>query len=105
MAKIVFMFLILLFIAGCASENVKPFASLGVGYQLENSTDYWLQRERTWQCNEWQQAWVEVGAEFKGGCSLSIVHQSWWFCGGPLNKKPEVDMNALIGKCKIGGFK
>ncbi len=111
--KIAVVFLALLLAGGCASENtrkgirenVKPFASLGVGLQLEGSTDYWLQREREWQCDRWQQAWIEVGVEFKGGCSVAIVHQSWWFCGGPFNERPEVDMNALIGKCKIGGFK
>lgn len=97
-------FLVLL-VGGCASKNVKPFASLGVGYQLEGSTDYWLQRERDWQCDKWQQAWIEAGLEFKNGCSLAIVHQSWWFCGGPFNERPEVDMNSLIGKCKVGGFR
>ena len=97
---------------GCSSakikelkEDVKPFGSVGFGYQLEGATDYELRRAREYQCDRWQQAWFEVGLEFRNGCSVAIVHQSWWFCGSPFNERPEVDMNTLIGKCKIGGFR
>lgn len=103
--KIITVLLALLLVGGCASDKIKPYGSIGVGYQLEGSTDHWLQRERDWQCDRWQQAWFELGAEFKNGCSIALIHQSYWLCGGPFNERPEVDMNTIIGKCKIGGFK
>jgi len=103
--KMAAVLLSLFLVVGCASEKVRPFGSLGLGYQAEGSTDHVLQRDREWQCKRWQQAWIEIGAEFRNGCSISLLHQSWYLCGSPFNERPEVDMNTFVGKCKIGGFK
>lgn len=109
--KIITVLLSLLLVGGCAgsntkvSDNVKPFGSVGIGHLLKGSSAYELQRAREYQCDNWQQAWLEAGLEFKNGCSISVIHQSWWFCGWPFNDRPEVTFNSLVGKCKIGGFK
>lgn len=86
-------------LTGCAAS---PYAEVGVGYQLDNYTDYWLQTERDFQCSSGPQAHFEVGME-KNNWKLGIHHQSWWLCGGPFNDKPEIYQNDIRLTKKWGG--
>ena len=96
--------LALLALTGCASS---PYIEIGAGYQLDGSTDYWLQTDRSWQCSKNVQFHGEVGLElpedFIWFDTIAIHHQSWWLCGGPFNHRPEVDTNDIRITKKWGG--
>jgi len=81
----------MLLVSGCV---VSPYAEIGVAYQLDSYTDYWLQTERPHQCSNGPQGHFEVGVP-KNNWSLGLHHQSWWLCGGPLNTRPEVYQNDI----------
>lgn len=96
-------YLLLLLLSGCAgmqefveeaTEDVVIYAELSVAHQLDEQTDYWLQTERSHQCDSGPQAHGELGL-MKGPWSLGLHHQSWWLCGGPVNDKPEVYQNDI----------
>ena len=87
--------LALLVLSGCA--NVRPYAELGLAYQIDRNTDYWLQKERSWQCDNGLQGQLELGVRINevvlGNDHIRIGyhHESWVNCGKPFgNKKPEV---------------
>jgi len=106
--KLGILILFSLLLGGCATleeHDMAPFLTVGVGYQIEDGTDYWLQRERSWQCDEWQQAILKLGIESKAGWALYLEHNSWWLCGDPFNSKPEVDYNQIVLEHKFGGIK
>lgn len=89
-------------LSGCSTW--KPYAELGLGYQLESSTDYWLQTERSWQCDEQPEFIGELGLESKNKWTIALEHESWLLCGGPFGKgRPEVDSNRLKISKKFGG--
>lgn len=92
-------FLVLLLLAGCAS----PYATIGVAYQIDDQTDYWLQTDRDWQCGKQPQAHIEVGLEFDHQLTVGLHHQSWLMCGGPFNHRPEVYQNDIRIMKKWGG--
>ena len=86
--------------SGCASS---PYAEIGLGYQIDGMSDYWLQTERPWQCSNLQ-FHGEVGLEFDSGWTVGYHHQSWLRCGKPLgNNKPEVYTDDIRVMKKFGG--
>jgi len=91
---------IVVLLSGCASS---PYAEIGIGYQLNGHTDYWLQTDRDWQCSKQPQFHGEVGLEFDGGWTVGYHHQSWWRCGGPFNNRPEVFTDDIRITKKWGG--
>ncbi len=94
--------LVALLLAACVGTPV-PYAEVGVGVQLNSLTDYWLQTDRSWQCDNNLSAHFAGGLEWDNKVKLGIYHDSWWFCGGPFNDKPEVWQAGVRLTKKIGG--
>jgi len=91
----------LVLLSGCAAA---PYAELGIGYQIDSQTDYWLQTDRDWQCSKQPQFHAEVGLEFDDGWTLGYHHQSWLMCGSPRgNNDPEVYTDDIRLTKKFGG--
>lgn len=86
------LWLLLLMLSGCGAT---PYTTVGLGYQIDGETDYWLQRERTWQCSKQPSAHIEIGLEFENKLTVAAHHQSWLLCGAPFNNDPEVDQNEI----------
>ena len=74
--------------------GTRPYVEIGAAYQIDKNTDYWLQKERTWQCSNGIQGQLEVGMirpTKNGHLRLGYHHESWLNCGKPLgNGEPEV---------------
>ncbi len=72
--------------SGCAAIKEHTggdvYFDVGVGYQLDERSDWYVRTEREWQCSENWQAHFELGVEWEK-TSLGYHHQSWWVCGGP----------------------
>ena len=92
---------LVLLLWGCAGW--KPYAEIGVGYQLNGETDYWLQQERSWQCSKDPEFLGELGIESSSSWKVAVEHESWVRCGGPFNSDPEVDSNRIKISKKFGG--
>ena len=93
--------LVALLLTACAGW--KPYADVAVGIPIDNSTDYWLQKDRDWQCSKPQQAHIELGMESPKYFYVAWNHQSWWFCGRPFNSRPEVYSNQFLFGGRWGG--
>jgi hypothetical protein len=93
--------LALIVLSGCTYN--RPYIEIGAAYQLDKNTDYWLQRERSWQCSNGIQGQLEVGTKIihpvlgEGNhIRFGYHHESWLNCGKPFgNKKPEVYQDDL----------
>lgn len=81
-------------LAGCSNSAVRPYFEIGAAYQIDRNTDYWLQKDRSWQCSSGIQGQLEGGVKYHIGndhIRLGYHHESWLNCGKPFgNKKPEV---------------
>jgi hypothetical protein len=98
---------------GCAT--VEPFAEVGVGYQVDRQSNYYVQTERPWQCDSKYQAHLAIGAEvgdipkssiwsFLNNVKVGYYHQSWWACGWPVdNSKSELYQDDIRITKKWGG--
>lgn len=95
--------LLLVFLSGCST--MVPYAAFSLGYQIDAHTDYWLRTERTWQCDRNVQFNGELGVELPHNITIGYHHQSWLFCGGPFNSKPEVYQDDIRITKKFGGYK
>lgn len=93
----------ILLLSACSSAP-GLYAEVGIGYQLDSRTDYWLQTDRDWQCKKQPQFHGEVGYEFPHDLRLGYHHQSWWRCGGPFNERPEIYTDDLRLTKKWGGL-
>ncbi len=81
-------------LVGCA--DLKPFARMSVGPQINEYTDELLHNDQPDQCSKNLKFRLEGGAEHKNGSFISLAHQSWVFCGG--NHSPELyDMTLWFG--------
>lgn len=83
-------------LAGGCTTYARPYVEVGLAYQLDQNTDYWLQKDRDWQCSNGLQGQLEVGYHISepvlGNDHIRIGyhHESWVNCGGPFNKRAEV---------------
>ena len=94
-------FLALALLSGCASS---PYAEVGLGWQVDGQTDYWLQQDRDWQCSHGPLVEAEIGLEMEGNWKVGYHHQSWLMCGGPFGDgKPEVYQDDIRITKKFGG--
>ena len=84
-----------------AGENWKPYLELGLSMQLKKSTDYWIQSNRSWQCED-PGVQVAAGLEHRNGFRLFIHHESFLLCG-TFNHKPEIYSNSIRFAWKFGG--
>lgn len=92
----------LLALSACSST---PYFEVGVGYQIDDNSDWYLRTEREWQCSDNFQAHFEAGVEWDSGTRIGYHHQSWWSCGGPFNDKPELYVDDIRVTHKFGGVK
>lgn len=92
----------LIAISGCASVP-GAYAEVGVGYQIDDNSDWYVRTEREWQCSDNMQAHFEVGYEWDQGTKLGYHHQSWWTCGGPFNDRSELYVDDIRLTHKFGG--
>jgi hypothetical protein len=95
------MLVVLIALMGCAAAP-GVYMDVGVGYQIDSETDYWLQTTQSWQCSKNAAAHVEVGYEWDNGTTLGLNHQSWWMCG-TFNNDPEVYSNQILLNKRFGG--
>jgi len=91
------------FLPACSS--VKPYAEIGLGYQIDRNTDYWLETDRSWQCSKQPQFHGELGIELKHDWKIGYHHQSWLMCGKPFGGgQPEVYADDIRITKKWGGM-
>ena len=89
----------LLFV-GCA-----PYLEVGVGYTIDQNSDWYLRTDRNWTCKNHDTFHAELGLEFKHQWRLGYHHQSHTSCGGPFNSLPELYQDEIILSKKFGGMK
>jgi len=83
-------------LSGCAGYGI--YIDLDGGFQDDSQTDYWLQTTRADQCDTNPSFRGEFGIRHRSGLHAGYYHDSWWLCGGPFNKKPEIyDAGYLLG--------
>jgi len=68
-------------LSGCA--HIEPHWELGIGWQDNKNTDYWLQNERSWQCDTNLSFDGELGVKTKTKYPVRLYydHRSWVACG------------------------
>jgi len=94
-------------LTGCATVEDKtggaPYFDVGVNYQIDANSDWFVRTSRDWQCSKNWQAEFEVGLDW-GDTSLGYNHQSWYFCGGPFaHGSPELYQDAVKLTHRFGG--
>ena len=96
-------FLVIVFIlSGCTSGPPRPYLELGLGYQIDGNSDWYLRTERDWTCNTGETAHIELGVEFDHDLTLGYHHQSHLSCG-TWNSRPELYQDEIILTKKWGG--
>ena len=90
-----------IFLAGCATA--EPYAEIGIGYQINTRTDWYLDTHREWQCSTQPKIHLEVGLETENNWKIGYHHQSWLACGGPFNSHPELYQEEIRITKKFGG--
>lgn len=90
-------------LTGCSTA--KPYAEIGLAYQIDKNSDWWVRTTRPDQCSKQPQFHGEVGIEFPKDWKIGYHHQSWVLCGGPLNNDPEIYMDDIRITKKFGGMK
>ena len=95
------LFIMVIFLAGCSTA--RPYAEIGIGYQIDGMTDPLVQTIHKDQCSHQPQFHAELGFEFEHDWTLGYHHQSWLACGGPFNSKPEIYMDDIRLTKKWGG--
>ena len=82
--------LMFVLLAGCA--GFEPYGKLGFAYQVDEVTDYYLQTERDWNCDN-PAAIIAVGVRNDKGTYCEAMHRSWYRCGIGGNRDPETYHN------------
>jgi len=90
-------------LGGCASQPA-PYFEVGIGWNIDEMTDYWLKTEQSWTCDNNDTFHAELGLEWDNNVQLGYHHQSHVSCGGPFNDKPEVYQDEIILTKKWGGL-
>lgn len=93
--------LLTLLVAGCGST---PYFEVGVGYQIDKNSDWYVRTERPWQCSDNYQGHFELGLDW-GDTRLGYHHQSWFTCGDPFNSRPELYVDDVRLTHTFGGKK
>lgn len=94
---------LILVVSGCA--HVDPYAEIGIGYQIDHMSDWYLRTDRDWTCSNGDTFHAELGLEFDHDWRVGYHHQSHISCGGPFNSHPEVYQDEIILTKKFGGRK
>ncbi len=91
--------------SGCAGTEVlggSPYFDVGVGYQLDSHSDWYVRTQREWQCSDNFQGVFEIGLDY-GDWEIGYRHQSWYTCGGPFNDRSELYQDAVEVNYRFGG--
>ena len=81
----------------------SPYLDIGIAYQLDDMSDWYLQTDREWQCSQNWQARIGFGLEWDH-VSLGYHHSSWWVCGGPWwDDRPELYSDVILLNYRFGG--
>ncbi len=86
-----------LLLSGCAAT---PYAEVGLGYQIDKHSDWYVRTERPWQGRN-PQFHLEVGVK-SGRYRCGYHHQSWLLSGGSFNHNPEVYADDIRCTLHIG---
>lgn len=92
-----------LLLSGCA--NVDPYASIGLGYQVDSASSHDLRTTRPWQCSSNVQVHGELGLDLPKNWSVAYHHQSWLACGRPFNNRRELSTDDIRITKTFGGRK
>ena len=94
--------LLALLLGGCASAP-GLYLDVVAAYQIDDNSDWYVQRDRDWQCDRPLKAEVELGYEITDDWSVGYHHQSWWRCGGPFNDRNELYQDDIRTTYRFGG--
>jgi len=98
--------LCILLMGGCASlDELNPYFKVGGAVQINDQTDQLLRTTYKDQCDKNFKAIFGPGVEWRGRHELELIHESWYLCGAPFNKHPEMYSLDLRYMYKIGGQK
>lgn len=81
-----------LVLSGCA--GFEPYGKLGFAVQIDEQTDYYLQTDRDWNCDN-PAAIIALGVRNDKGTYCEAMHRSWYLCGTGRNSDPETYYNEL----------
>ena len=96
--------ILLITLTGCSSTS--PYLEIGIGYTIDNNSDWYLRTDREWTCKYNDTFHAEAGMEFDNGWTLGYHHQSHVSCGGPWKARlPELYQDEIIITKKWGGRK
>jgi len=85
------------------NTGARAYFDVGVGYQIDSMSDWYVQTDRDWQCSQNWEAHFGFGLDW-GRASLGYQHQSWWVCGGPYwNDRPELYSDRILFNYRFGG--
>ncbi|MCK5644192.1 MAG: hypothetical protein KAJ19_25560 [Gammaproteobacteria bacterium] len=90
-----------LFLLGCATTKTEDrpppefYGRLGIGYQIDDLTDHYLQTEREWNCKN-PSAYIQLGVKTSSGYYCELMHRSWYRCGMGSNRDPETYYNDFV---------
>jgi len=93
----------LFLLSACAHIPEPVYLDVGVGYQIDNNSDWYVRTERDWQCSDNFQGQFALGWDF-GATEIEYYHQSWYPCGGPFNNKAELYQDSINLRHRIGGI-
>lgn len=92
-----------LFVSGCAHIPEPVYLDVGVGYQIDSHSDWYVRTEREWQCSDPFQGQFALGWDF-GATEIEYYHQSWIACGGPFGDgRPELYQDSVNLRHRFGG--
>lgn len=104
MKRILLVIGLMIMVSGCGTTP-SPYLEIGVGYQIDEHTDWYLRSDKSWTCDNGDTFHVEIGAEFDKNWKVGYHHQSHISCGGPFNSHPELYQDEIIVTKKWGGRK
>ena len=85
------------------NTGARAYFDVGVGYQIDSMSDFYVQTDRSWQCSQNWEAHLGFGLDW-GRASLGYHHQSWWLCGQPFgNERPELYSDRILFNYRFGG--
>jgi len=95
----------ILWVLGACASNPSPYMKIGMAYNVDDQSDWYLRSDRDWECSNKENFHAEIGLEFDHQITVGYHHQSHLTCGGPFNNHPELYQDEIIIEKKWGGRK
>lgn len=98
---------LMIIVSGCSTTKgkVAPYMEVGVGFMIEQNSDWYFHTARPWTCKHADTFHAEIGLELLNDVTIGYRHQSGISCGGPINSKPELYKDEILLTKKWGGMK